>query len=806
VEGLRHDLRHAARSLLRSRGLSVTAIGVLGLGTGLAMAAFSVVHALFLRPLPFRNPARLVVVEERHQQQGYAGSSYEAFDHWTNDSTAFSDTALLGTDETELGGLGSGAAGPERPEPVAVSRVTASFFPLLGVPPQVGRPFLPEDEARGDVVILSHRGWQRWFGGRENVLGQHLTLGGHVHTVVGVMPPAFQFNYGAVTDLWVPFSPASVDRQQRQHATFARLRPGVSLSEAQGQLDVLARRYAQELPGWSPSWGFRVVPMRHASDWVDRPATQALLLAFGAAMVVLLIAGANVTCLLLVRSLSRAREVAIRTAVGASRARLIRLELLESGLLCSGGVALGLLVAAGCRGAVVALVPSYLDLGASIGPLDGATLLFASAIAIVGGTLVGIVPALWTAHLGVSEVLRQESSSTSLGRRRAHLMNGLIAGEIALALGLLIHGGLFLKSLLNVMATPLGYRTENVLSLKLRLPGPPELDSDQVVALYADLTRRLEEQPGVRAAAAVESLPLSFTYSGVYVLPEGREEPQDRRSIRSLGHAVTPSYFRTLGIPLLEGRGLETRDRRGSEPVAVVSRALARRDWPGEDPLGRRIRVDDTWRTVVGIVGDVRHRGPLSERIDDDIYIPHTQRPTGSVFLVVHTSPDGPRDAASLARLVEGIDPRLQVRAADSLVASLERQTAGERSLSGWVLSFAGLALLLSATGLFGVTAHLVTQRMRELGIRMALGATQHDIARMVLGRGLRLLLLGGPIGMLLAYLVARPLASLIHGLRLADPATYAAATLAVAATALAASYLPARRAARVNPADVLRD
>ncbi len=806
MEGLRHDLKQAVRSLLRARGLAVTAIGVLALGTGLAMAVFSVVHALFLRPLPFRDPARLVVVQEHHQQQGYAGSSYEAFEHWTSESTAFSDTAPLGTGEAELGGLGSGAAGPERPEPVTVSQVTASFFPLLGVAPQVGRPFLPEDEARGDVVVLSHRGWQRWFGGRTDVLGQHLALGGHVHTVVGVMPPAFQFNYGAVTDLWVPLSPASVDRQQRRHATFARLRPGVSLGEAQGQLDVLARRYARELPGWSPSWGFRVVPMRHASDWVDRPATQALLLAFGASMVVLLIAGANVTCLLLVRSLSRARELAIRTAIGASRARLIRLELLESGLLCACGVALGLLVAAGCRDAVVALVPSYLDLGASLSPLDGPTLLFASTTAVVGGALVGIVPALWTAHLGVSEVLRQESSSSSLGRRRARLMSGLIAGEIALALGLLIHGGLFLKSLLNVMATPLGYHTDNVLSLKLRLPGPPELDSDQVVSLYADLTRRLEEQPGVRAAAAVESLPLSFTYSGVHVLREGREEPQDLRSIRALGHAVTPSYFRTLGIPLLEGRGLEARDRRDSEPVAVVSRALARRDWPGEDPVGRRVRVDDTWRTVVGIVGDVRHRGPLDQRVDDDIYIPHAQRPTGSVFLVVHTSPEGPHLAASLARLVEGIDPRLQVRATDSLQASLERQTAGERSLSGWVLSFAGLALLLSATGLFGVTAHLVTQRTRELGIRMALGASQRDIARMVLGRGLRLLLLGGPIGMLLAYLVARPLASLIHGLHLADPATYATAALTVVATALAASYLPARHAARVNPADVLRE
>jgi putative ABC transport system permease protein len=801
------DLRFALRQLAKSPGLTAVAVLTLALGIGVNTAVFSVVHMLFLRPLPFRSPERLVVVEEVHKKSGYGGSSYDNFLDWTRDSSAFERTALLDQAPSRLSAVnGRNLSRFGDPEEIAVSRVTAGFFPMMGVLPQQGRWLLPGDETPGrdQVVVLAHAAWQRWFAGAAAVVGQSLQLNGRDYTVVGVMPPSFRFNYGSVTQIWLPFVREPADRKMRRHATFARLKPGVSIAMAQEQLDVIARRLEQQFPESNLNWGFRAVRMQHVSDFVEQRSKAALLLAFAASGVVLLIACLNLANLLLVRSVSRSREVAIRAALGAARTRLVRLALTESLLLSLAGAALGVLIASWCTHAVVGILPSYLDLGDAL-PIDGTVVGFAFAASTLAGTLFALAPALSMASLGAGEILKQESATSSSGPRRARLMSSLIAGEIALALALLIAAGLFLRSLAHLLDMPLGYRTANVLTMQLGLPAEKYREPRRVTQFYDDLTGRVQQLPGVVAVAVGESLPMGGVYTGVSVLREGRPEPADWRSTRALSHSVTPAYFRTLGIPLLKGRAFGLQDGESSEPVAVISTTLARRDWGAEDPLGDKVRVDGSWRTVVGVVADVRHRGPMVARVEDDIYLPQAQAPSRSAFLVIHTSTDALLLVGSVRAQIHELDRDLPVSRVRTMDAAIKESTATQRTLTGWVVAFGAFALLLATTGLFGVVAYSAAQRTHEMGIRAALGATHASIVRLVVWRAFRLILIGTALGLGVAYAATRALSSLLHGVQPTDPVTYGLASLVIVATALAASYLPARRAARVDPMVALR-
>ncbi|MBN2371813.1 MAG: ABC transporter permease [Vicinamibacteria bacterium] len=801
------DFRFAARRLIRRPGFTVIIVAVLALAIGLNTAVFSVVHLLLIRLLPYHDPERLVVVMDMHKQRGYGGASYDNFLDWTRDTNAFEKTSLLTTAPCRFEGIeGRRLSGLDEAEEIVAARVTTGFFPMLGVRPRMGRWFFQDEETPGrdDVAILAHAAWRRWFGGATDVVGRSLRLNGKKHTVVGVMPSGFHFNYGAIVDLWTPFVRQPEGRLTRRYATLARLKRGVSIAEAQEQLDVVARRLERQYPETNANWGYSVVPMRHASDFAGPEINAAVLLAFAASGVVFLIACLNVAGLLLARSISRAREIAVRSALGASRFRVVRLALVESLLLSFCGAAFGLAVAYWCMGAVSGIVPSYLNPRAMLS-VDLVVVSFAVFASLLAAAFFGVAPALRTSRLGAGEILKQDSGSAGLVVRRARFLSALVVVEIALALTLMTAAGLFLRSLRNLMTLPLGYRTADLLIMKLNLPEEKYRASRRIVRFHDELTGRVQRLAGVVTCAVGESPPLSDVYTPVFVLREGRPEPEDPRSIRGLGHSVTTEYFRTLGITLRRGRVFGPQDGEASEPVAIVSEALVRRDWPDEDPVGRSIRVDGTWRRVVGIVSDVRHRGPMAKRIDHDVYVPHTQAPGRTVCLIVHAEADALRLAASVRAQIKEIDRDVLVRKAVTISAAVKESTAELRALTGWILGFGMVALVLATMGLFGVMAFSAAQRTRELGVRMALGARRRDIVSLVVRRGLALASIGAALGLGAAYAATRALSSLLHGVRPEDPMTYGAASLVIGLTAFLASYLPARRASRIDPMEALR-
>jgi putative ABC transport system permease protein len=802
MSSLAGDLRSAVRRLVQHPVLTALALVVVALGTGLTVAVFSVLNGLVLRPLPYREPSRLFVVQEIHRTQGYGGSSFRNYLEWSGSVAAFSSTALLGvTDPAQLTRV-DGRELPSGPQEVAIGRVTASFFPMLGVPPALGR-WLPQHEqveGRDDLVVLTHRALERWFGGARDVLGRTLVVDGRRYAVIGVMPKRFHFNYGSTVSAFVPFIPQTTARDARRHATFARLADGVSMRQAREQLTVAASRLARQFPSTNGNWTFALAPLGHASDMVDPPVVRTTQVAFAAALLILAVCGANVASLLLARAVSRSRELAIRVAIGASRAQAARLVIAESVLLSLLGTAAGFPVAYAIRGAVTRLVPAYLDFSDLVS-IDAASLAFALVLGAVLGLMCGLAPALRTTSVGPAEVLKGEALSA--GGPRGRVLGALVAGEIAVAVVLLVACGLLVRSLAHLRDTPLGYRTSGLLTMALVLPEQNRLPS--VPGFYDELIRRVEGLPGVASAATGESLPLSGSYTGLPVLREGRVEPADPRLIRALVHAVTPGYFRTLGISLRRGRRLRPGDGASSDSVTVVSESLARREWTDENPLGRSLRIAGRRWRVVGVVSDVRHRGPLSERIDDDVYVPLSQAPSRRVYLAVRGSGVA-RLAPDVRRIVRELDSEVAISQVRTIEAALDAAVAEPRARTVWLASLSLVAVLLAVTGLLGSTLYWAAQRSRELAVRQALGADPKDILGLVLYRTLRLAGAGTLLGLGIAGLVGRTMSSLLHGVEPVDPGTYGLVALVIVVAALLVSVMPAARAARADPAAILRD
>ncbi len=800
MDVLGSELRSAVRRLLQQPALTAAALLVIALGMGLATAVFSVLNGLVLRPLPYRDPNRLFAVQEIHHTQGYRGSSYGNYLDWSRDVTAFSRTALFGAIGPRLTQV-DGRDPPGGAQEVAVGRVTSSLFPLLGVAPALGRWLSLEEErpGRDDTVVLAYGAWQRWFGGAGDVLGRTLALDGRRFTVVGVMPRGFHFNYGCTTAAFVPFTPEATARDARRHATFARLADGASPQQAREQLALVASRLAREYPATNGNWTLTLAPLGHASDLVDPPVVRALHLAFAAALLVLAVCGANVASLLLARAVSRSRELAIRAALGASRADALRLAIGESVGLSLVGTVAGLPLAYAARGAVAGLVPAYLDFKGLLS-IDGASLAFAFALALLLGAACGLVPALRTTSVAAAEVLKDEALPA--GGRRSRVLGALVAGELAVAVALLVACGLLVRSLDHLRSVPLGYRSSDVVTMAVGLPETRALAS--VPAVWDQLTSRAERLPGVAGAAVGESPPMSGVYNGVPVLREGRVAPADPHLVRAHGHAVTPGYFRALGIALRRGRLLEPQDAARTEPVAVVGESLARREWGEEDPLGRAVLVAGARRTVVGIVADVRHLGPLDDRLYYDVYVPQAQAPSRWAFFIVQGRGVG-RQAPSMLRLVREVDPEAGATQVKTMEAALAEATAEPRSATAWVAASSVLALVLALVGLFGSTAYWVAQRSREVAVRQALGAGRRDVVGLVLGRALRLAAVGTFVGLVAAALLVRTLGALLHGVEPLEPSSYGLAGIVVMAAALLAGVLPALRAARDEPAAVLR-
>jgi putative ABC transport system permease protein len=793
LDELRRDARFALRHLGRHPGFAVAVVALLASGIGVSLAAFAIVDSILLRPLPYWDADRLVVVNDVYQGRT-GGVGQEEYREWSRDATLFESFALV--EYAALVVPGDAEAFAERLEG---NRVTAGFFRTLGARPLLGRTFLPGEDQPGkaDVIVLSHALWQRRFGGDPGVVGRTVQLGETSYTVVGVMPSSFFWVESKDASFWVPLGYFATSRPQHQYTAVARLRSGVALAAAQSQMNVLASRAEAQFPE-ARGWGILVQPLRQAATRHVRPALLALTTAVG---LVLLLACANVASLILVRMDARLLEIGMRAALGAGRRRLGRQVLVEGGVVAFAGGTAGLVLAHPLLRGLMSAVPRNLQPPRPVEALDPRVLAF-SLLLVIGTTLLfSLAPIRRVATFDLVPLLKAEGASGYSPRR---LLGNITVGAVALATVLLVSAGLLLGSLARLASRDLGFRAERLLTLEIRLPGA-RYPASQAPAVFRDLLARIRAVPGVESAAATSALPMSGQFSGGGFDIDGRETPEEWRLQSAQACAVTPSYFRTMGIRLLRGRDVTGEDREVAPAVAVISETLARRYWPGLDPVGSRIRWQDgVWRTVVGVVADTRYGGPDQEP-GSTIYVPHAQAPWRSMFLAVRLTVEPALVTRAIRRTLRDMDAAIPV----TRLALMEQRVAGAlayaRFLAATLGGFALVALGLAATGLYGVIAQSVARRTREIGVRVALGATRERVVGMVVGQGLALTAEGLGLGLVIAVVAARALSALLVDTRPLDPLVFTLAPSLLAATALLATFVPARRAATIDPVRALR-
>jgi len=811
METLWSDLRHATRRLRASPGFTIMAALVLAVGIGGNTALFSLIDAVLLRSLPVADADRLVVVYES-QPQKHAMRTPVApanFLTWRARQTSFDDIAAAAQQRFTLSGEGG-------PESIQGARASASLFAVLRASPVVGRAFTAADDRPGGerVAILSHRLWQRRFHADPAIAGQVVRLDGQATTIVGVMPGGLDFP-DRDTELWVP---AALDAETgmdgmsgRILTALARLRFGVTLAAARAEMDVLSRRMAAEDPRFNAGLGAAVVPLKEVVVGGYAPI---LWLLWGAVGFVLLIACANVANLLLARAVARSHEIAVRLALGATRVRLVRLFLAESVLIGLLGGALGLLVAVWGVDALVALSPDAIPRAGEVA-IDGRVLGFTLVLSLLTGIAFGLAPALPSSGLDLATSFKENGRGATRGQRRHRLRGLLVVVETALSLVLLIGAGLMIKSFWRLHAVDPGFAPDGVMTVRLELPEGRYPAAPQSVAFYQQLVARTARLPGVAAVGASSALPMSGAGGVKPVRAGGAAAPGDAPNVQY--RLVSPGYFRAMGIPVVRGRDFDARDAGPAAGVVVINQAMARRFWPGQDPIGKRVTLggwDDLTGEVVGVVGDVHHWS-LEAGAEPEMYWDHAQdwlargptlrRHQRGLTLVVRA--DG--DAGALVRAIRGevaaLDRELPLADVATMDQRLGSALAAARFKTLLVGIFAAVALLLAAIGLYGVMSCAVMQRTQELGIRMALGARARDVAFLVVGQGLRLALAGVAIGVVGALAITRVIASLLYGVAPTDAATYVLLALLVAAVAVMACYLPARRATRVDPMVALR-
>jgi putative ABC transport system permease protein len=797
------DLRYGARMLLKNPGFTLIAVFTLSLGIGANTAIFSVVNAVVLRPLPFPEPERLIRLWESNPGRGWPEFSASApnFEDWRKQQSVWKQLAAYEFATFNL----TGGAEPER---VAALGVTANLFTALGVAPALGRDFLPEEEqaGRNRVAILSDGLWRRRFGADPELVGRRIQLSGESYAVVGVMPPRFQLTPG--TEVWTPLgldpavTPWRADRSNHNLHVIGRLKPGVSLAQAQAAMDTLARQLEQQYPKSNAGWGVR---MRTFYDWLaPEQIRRSALVLFAAVGFVLLIACANVANLLLARASSRRREMALRAALGASRLRVMRQLLTESLLLAGLGGLAGTLLAlwgvklikAGAALNIPRLDETRLDLRA---------LGFTLVVALLTGLVFGLAPAWQASKLNLNEALK-EGGRGSGGSRRG-LRGALVVGEVALALVLLLGAGLMIRSFANLQNAPLGFAPENVLTMQINLPGSKYGEKAQRVNFYDQLLEQMRTAPGVTDAAAVTQLPLFSGASWAQEITlEGREVAPDGAKPSARTFAVTPRYFQTMGIPLLQGRDFNEQDGGDAQLNFIVSESFARRFWPNENPLGKRFRTGafDLFGAVVGVVGNVRNAGLESEG-GPAFYFAYGRIGMPALTLVARTVAPPETMAAALRAQVHALDrdlPVYNVRALEQIVYNAAGQPRFQTALLGL---FGAVALLLAAIGVYGVMAYAVTERTQEIGVRMALGAQAREVRALVVKQGMRLSLVGVAIGLALAFGLTRFLRGLLYQVSPTDSLTFALIPLLLVGATLLACYVPARRATKIDPLDALR-
>ena len=800
LETLRQDLRYGLRQLLRNPGFTLLAVLTLALGIGANSAIFSVVDSVLLRRLPFRDAGRLVMVWLRHRPDGATDvTSYPNYLDWKRQS-AFSGMAAFAPRGVNVTGDGGD------PERAPAALVSADFFPVLEVAPALGRAFEAREEQPGAdaVVLLSHGLWQRRFGADPRALGRTLRVNGRTLTIVGVLPAGFDFPSGA--QLWLPLAPTPEQREGRgifYLHTVARLRPGQNLAAAEAAMATVGERLRRQYPGALQHYGVAVQPLREFLVGDVRPA---LLILFGAVTFVLCIACANVANLLLARAAGREREIVVRTAVGASRGRVLRQLLTESVTLGLLGGLIGLLLAFWGVALLRAAGPAALGAAAEIS-VHARALSFTLVISVATGLLFGLAPALQTSRPQLTEALKEHGPSAG-GRRRRRLLQGLIVAEVALALTLLIAAGLLLQSFQRLARQAPGEDPERALTLNIpmtRSEYPPE----RIAVFYDQLLERVRALPGVRSAGATSTLFLPDVADSQQISVDGRADLTADQQVEVTTDAVTPDLFRTLGMPVLRGRPLTAQDGQGGAPVAVINRAMARLFWPGQEAVGKRFKLDRAdsdapWVTVVGVVSDAWRSSP-DRREPPSCYLPLQHLPRANMTLVVRTAGDPRPLTPAIVSAIHALNPNQPVARVATVDALLGEHLSVRRFNALLVSVFALLALGLAAVGIYGVISCMVSQGLHEIGIRMALGAQSGDVLRMVLTKSLTLVLLGVALGLGGALLAGRALASAVFGVRAIDPLTFCALSLFLLLVAAAASYFPARRAARTDLVTVLR-
>jgi predicted permease len=807
MQTLWQDLRYGVRMLLKKPGFTLVAIATLALGIGANTAIFSVVNGVLLKPLPYHQPEQLIRLFESSQSQPKFPMAQGNFQDYRAQNSTLSGLALYTRRDQEL-------SQDDKPEQLAALGITAGYFELLGVQPLLGREFRREDELpeSSPSVILSHALWQRRFNSDSGIIGKAVTLSGRPHTIIGVMPPGVQhvggdyrsMPHGETVDVWGPLQmPVQAGRGGHFCNAIGRLKPGVSVAQASADLNVIAARLAQQFP--NTNQGFRIAVKPLHEEIVGRSQTMLLVL-LGAVFFVLLIACVNVANLLLARATAREREIAVRSAVGAGRWRIVRQLLTESLLLALISSAVGMLLAQWAIDALSTLGPEQLPRLQAVS-IDGRILLFTLGLTLLTGLLFGLAPALQAGQVNLNELLK-EGGRSGVGQRQRRLRDALVVVEVALALVLLVGAGLLIRSFWKLQQADPGFNPERVLTASLSLPNARYGDAPKVTAFQQQLLERVAALPGVQSAGLTSDLPWTGYDENAGFTIEGKTfPPNDGAGGRY--HFVSEDYFRTVSVPLVAGRFFNANDKLKSPNVVLINRAMAELYWPGESAVSKRFTFNSQpkekdWYTIVGVVGDVKDF-PNSPAAVPAFYWPTAQQAPRQVILAVRGSANPLSLVEAVRNEVRALDKDLPLAEIKSLETVAATALASQRFTLWLVGFFAGTALLLAAMGIYSVLSYLVAQRTHEIGVRMALGAQFGDVLKLVVRQGMTLVLVGVTLGVIAAFGLTRLMKGLLYQISATDPLTFGAIALLLGGVALLACYLPARKAAKVDPLVALR-
>lgn len=793
-----NDLRYALRMMGKHRLFTCVVVLTLGVGIGANTAIFSVINAVVLRPLPYHDPERLVTILHDGAKPVAPANYFDL----AQQSQSFESMAAAQWWEPNL-------TGRDEPEHLRALQLTGKMFQVLGVAPALGRTFHADEDQPGreHVVVLSNRLWQRRFGGDPNIVGQQITLNGDSYTVIGVMPRGFQFApfWATTAELWSPLNlaPRANNRGGQSLRVFARLKPGATRAVAQAEVTTIFRRLEQEYPQTNTGLALAVESLHEQVVGKTRPA---LLILFGAVSFVLLIACSNVANLMMARATSRQKEIALRTALGASSKRIARQLMTESLLLALVGGVFGLVLSVAGMKALLALGPSSLPRLETI-KLDLPTLGFTLGISLITGVLFGFAPILQTRRWNWQQSLKESTRGSSAGRSRVNARRLLVISEVALALMLLVGGGLMVRSFARLRAVDAGFNPDNLLTMTVSLAGSEHSTPPKRIAFFNELMQRVDSLPGVQAASAINHLPLAGDMWTIPFTIEGRPAPAPGETPAAVSRIIRPDYFRTMGATLLKGRDFTIHDNDTATPVVIVNDVFARLHWPNEDPLGKRIRIsdDDAPREIVGVVKALKQDQWTTEP-NLEMFSPQLQWPfPRALTLVVRSSGDPTALVGPIENQVWSIDKNLPI----SDVKTMQEVVAGsieQHRFNLFLLGlFAAVALLLAVVGIYGVMSESVSSRTHEIGIRMALGAQRADVLRMVVRQGMALAAIGIGIGVLCALWLTQFMSKLLYEVSPTDSVTFLLIPLALALVVLGACLIPARRATKVDPLVALR-